>query len=87
MGVVTTAVLSNMNQPLGRAIGNSLEIAESIECLHGKGPEDLVNLTCVLGKNESLPSSKMILSVGTLFNIWHTLALDNMMISGSSKLF
>ncbi len=34
------AVLSDMNQPLGCAVGNVLEMAEAIECLHGDGPED-----------------------------------------------
>lgn len=34
------AVLSDMNQPLGAAVGNSLELAEAIACLHGEGPAD-----------------------------------------------
>jgi pyrimidine-nucleoside phosphorylase len=43
-GVNTHAVLSDMNAPLGRAAGNWLEVKESVECLEGKGPEDLKNL-------------------------------------------
>jgi pyrimidine-nucleoside phosphorylase len=38
-----------MDQPLGRAVGNSLEIIESIEALKGKGPEDIMQVTHALG--------------------------------------
>lgn len=43
------AVITDMNQPLGYAIGNSLEIKEVIETLHGNGPMDLNVLCCRLG--------------------------------------
>jgi pyrimidine-nucleoside phosphorylase len=42
VGRSVTAVLSEMNQPLGRAIGNSLEVIEAIETLKGAGPADLL---------------------------------------------
>ncbi len=49
MGIATKAVLTTMDQPLGCAVGNSLEILESVETLCGNGPEDLEELVCVQG--------------------------------------
>ena len=49
MGVTTTAVLSTMDAPLGCAIGNSLEVLESVEALCGNGPADLEELVCIQG--------------------------------------
>ena len=45
----TVAVLSDMSEPLGCAVGNSLEIKEAIASLHGKGPEDLMELCYTSG--------------------------------------
>lgn len=45
----TICVLTNMNEPLGYAIGNSLEVVESIDTLKGKGPSDLKELVINLG--------------------------------------
>ncbi|WP_099288284.1 thymidine phosphorylase [Mycobacterium persicum] len=44
-GVPTRALLSDMNWPLGRTVGNSLEVAEALEVLAGGGPPDVVELT------------------------------------------
>jgi len=48
-GKETICVLTNMNEPLGYAVGNSLEILESIETLKGNGPSDLNDLVINLG--------------------------------------
>jgi pyrimidine-nucleoside phosphorylase len=49
MGVPTVALLTDMNQPIGRMAGNANEVDESVDCLQGKGPADLMDVTLELG--------------------------------------
>jgi len=51
LGKPARALLTAMEQPLGRAVGNALEIAECLDCLRGRGPADLMEVTYALGEN------------------------------------
>ena len=69
VGRKTMAILSDMSQPLGKAIGNALEVVEAIETLKGQGPKDLTELCLVLGsqmivvggKADSLEEARVML--------------------------
>lgn len=51
VGKQTVALITDMNQPLGRTVGNAMEVAEAIECLGGGGPPDLRELCLALGSH------------------------------------
>ena len=53
MGVKVSHLLSPMDEPLGRAVGNALEVAECVELLQGRGPSDTVNLVLDLAEQVS----------------------------------
>ena len=69
LGRKTSAVISDMSQPLGFAIGNALEVKEAVDTLKGNGPEDLTDLCLTLGshmvvlaeKAESLEEARELL--------------------------
>ncbi|WP_188206071.1 pyrimidine-nucleoside phosphorylase [Alkalibacillus aidingensis] len=69
VGRNTMAVISDMSQPLGRAIGNALEVKEAIDTLRGEGPDDLTELSLTLasqmvvlgGKADTLDEARNML--------------------------
>lgn len=72
-GKTTYAVITDMNQPLGRAVGNNLEVIEAINTLDGRGPSDLLEVSLTLasymligaGRAESMAEARQLLE-GTI---------------------
>ena len=71
-GLETRAVLSDMNQPLGFAVGNALEVEEAIQCLKGDGPAELSELVCNLIGD---PAAKECLASGAAFEKWEQMVV------------
>ncbi|WP_318617250.1 pyrimidine-nucleoside phosphorylase [Sporosarcina sp. YIM B06819] len=79
VGRQTMAVISDMSQPLGFAIGNALEVMEAINTLKGQGPDDLTELCLVLG-------SKMIVVGGKAESIDEARTMLKSVIADGSAL-
>lgn len=60
MGVTTTTVLNSMDEPLGHAVGNALEVEESLQVLAGKGPSDLREIVLDLASEVSVVNRKQL---------------------------
>ncbi|MFP5069663.1 thymidine phosphorylase [Pseudonocardia nantongensis] len=75
-GLPTTALLTDMSRPLGRCVGNGLEVGESVEVLHGGGPADVVALTVALASEmlalAGLPDADpaATLASGAAYEVW-----------------
>ncbi|MCC5915485.1 MAG: thymidine phosphorylase [Balneolaceae bacterium] len=81
-GKKTIAYLTNMEQPLGNAVGNWLEVKESIDCLRGGGPDDVMEITHLLAGTmiylgdmadsveEGIEMSRQSVEDGTAFQKW-----------------
>lgn len=75
-GVSTTALITDMNVPLGSAVGNAVEVAEAVAVLRGGGPPDVVELTLALAR-EMLASAGLsgvdpapVLASGQAYETW-----------------
>jgi pyrimidine-nucleoside phosphorylase len=58
MGLTVAALLTDMNEPLGNMVGNFLEVEESLDCLEGKGPADLMEVTLELAARMAVLGGK-----------------------------
>ena len=80
-GVKVSALLTDMSTPLGRKIGNSLEVEESVEVLAGGGPADVVDLTVMLAEEMLRLAGKGDVDVRAALNDGRAMDKWNAMIS------
>jgi thymidine phosphorylase len=80
-GVKVSALLTDMSTPLGRKIGNSLEVEESVEVLAGGGPTDVVDLTVMLAEEMLRLAGKVDVDVRAALNDGRAMDKWNAMIS------
>ncbi len=80
-GVKVSALLTDMSTPLGRKIGNSLEVEESVEVLAGGGPADVVDLTVMLAEEMLRLAGKVDVDVRAALNDGRAMDKWNAMIS------
>jgi thymidine phosphorylase len=80
-GVKISALLTDMSTPLGRKIGNSLEVEESVEVLAGGGPADVVDLTVMLAEEMLRLAGKTDVDVRAALNDGRAMDKWNAMIS------
>lgn len=73
MGRQTAAVITGMEQPLGNAVGNALEVIEAIQTLKGKGPKDLQDVCVCLGAQMLILSGLVKREKDARLKILHTL--------------
>lgn len=66
-GVATTAVLSEMSEPEGFAIGNALEVREAVETLKGRGSRDVLQLCCALAEAVGVHGAERTIESGAAF--------------------
>ncbi len=77
-GLRTSALLTDMAEPLGRAVGNAVEVAEALEVLAGGGPSDVVDLTVALAREMVALAGlsvdpAQVLASGRAMDVWRAM--------------
>jgi thymidine phosphorylase len=83
-GVKTSALLTDMSTPLGRKIGNALEVEEAVEVLSGGGPKDVIEITIALATEMLRLAGKADVDVASALNDGRAMDKWNQMITAQS---